>query len=428
MRLFDQHAKHAAFMRSKRNHGDSVIAASQVGPLVAVAPINHLMTQVAIDSVSALIPSYERCDHAILRGEFPALVFSGDRRSLGELPGEPTAATLLKYAMPDDRLDASRDFARTPHMALPLWAANRVRPFDGVCFVLSDQNHAAIDELLAHGGVHGEHFVIAEQILATSAESRLRDQVVPLQSLDASQTVVLLGYGDQGARIAKILREDCLRDSCSIAVVDGNPDSARRAHEAGHHVIGHPRDLAFVSIIYTPLMRYERLYNLFQEYRSCELAIDNSSTCRNANHFVQHGGIWLEPAAERALAVAGTRLHKRAPQLPIHVIHVVRDDARMLANHRFPHLSGGHREILATPSTLLDCASAPGSGDQYGFQTWQGMRRAFVSLRDRPALPVFAARAFCDELWPRVTAHVFPRAVRAGSRFDPFRTHHQASP
>src|SRR5690606_28501317 len=85
--------------------------------------------------------SYERCGHAILRGEFPALVFSGDCQTLGELPGELTSATLYKFAMIDVRLDASQDFARTPHMALPLWDAGCVAPTDGVCFVLSDADH-----------------------------------------------------------------------------------------------------------------------------------------------------------------------------------------------------------------------------------------------------------------------------------------------
>src|SRR5438034_9415639 len=58
--------------------------------------------------------------HPVCRGDFAAVVFSGRSADLGELPGEPTAHALYKFALIDPRLDRSEDFARSPVMPLPL--------------------------------------------------------------------------------------------------------------------------------------------------------------------------------------------------------------------------------------------------------------------------------------------------------------------
>ena len=88
-------------------------------------------------------------NHPVCRGHFAALVFSGDADVLGELPGEMTARSALKFALPDPRLSAPADFARTPGMPLATWPQHRVLPTPGVCFVLSDRDHPALASLLA---------------------------------------------------------------------------------------------------------------------------------------------------------------------------------------------------------------------------------------------------------------------------------------
>lgn len=388
---------------------------------MACSPITYLMTQAIGEPPFMCSPSYERCEHAIVRGEFPALVFSGDRHALGELPGELTAATPFKFAMPDDRLDHRRDFARTPHMALPLWPGDAGRPIDGVCFVLSDQDHPAVHELCAGGGVEDEHYVIANALKESSAEIRLRERLARLRDLPAQEMILVLGFGDQGSRIARMLCDECQRDPRTIAILDDNPDSVRRAREAGHPIFNDGSDAEFGAIIYTPLMRYERLYSAFVQRGQHSISIDNSSVTLNADHFINRGAVQLETAADRTLCVKADRLQLRSHGLPIQSVHVVRVDSRALAGVTIRHLSGGHRAIFATPTAAVDLAASPGSADRFGDQTWQGFHSAFVSLRDRPDMPVFAARRFCDELWPPGTSRVFPARCTAdlgSTRFE----------
>src|SRR5690606_38371305 len=97
--------------------------------------------------------------HPVCRGEFIALVFSGARQIIGELPGEATAHTLYKFAWPDPRLEADEDFASTPGMPLPYWSAGRLQPIDGVCFVFADREHPDLRRLQEAGAVENEHYV-----------------------------------------------------------------------------------------------------------------------------------------------------------------------------------------------------------------------------------------------------------------------------
>jgi predicted O-methyltransferase YrrM len=365
------------------------------------------MSQAAVCPAPAVLVQYERCDHAIGRGQFPALVFSGDRNVLGELPGELTASTLFKFAMVDERLDASFDFARTPHMPLPLWPADRAEPVDGVCFVLSDANHPAIERLRMRGAIEHEHFIVAQDSQATSVELRLHKQLSQISHLPRNAVIVLLGYGDQGARISAILRQQLDRHPNTICILDDNEDSRRRAIANGHRIIDNVADAPVVALIYTPLMRYERLYHIYRRHCLASIVIDNSSDLQNVEHFKSRGDIWLEPAADRALHVRGSKLRLKPHGLPLYSAPIVREDMRMLGCAEVRHLSSGHRAVFSSALAEFDC-SISGSADRLSSRTFSGMRRAFVSLRDRPDAAVFAARALCSDLWPDATERVFP--------------------
>ncbi|MDY7108575.1 MAG: hypothetical protein SYC29_08045, partial [Planctomycetota bacterium] len=148
-------------------------------------------------------------DHPICRGAFAALVFSGSREALGELPGEMTADTPFKFALIDRRLPDEVDFARSPGMPLPMWdlRGRGLEPTDGVCFVLSDRAHPAVAALTGRGAEEGRHFVIAEDVNAKTQADTLDQRLAPLvEEIGGDGRILILGYGDQGAGIAHRLR------------------------------------------------------------------------------------------------------------------------------------------------------------------------------------------------------------------------------
>src|SRR5262249_36557928 len=111
--------------------------------------------------------------HPVCRGDFAAIVFSGRSIDLDELPGEPTAHALYKFALIDPRWHASEDFARSPGMPLPLWPSNRLEPTPGVCFVLGDPDHPAIKTLRSLDARQDQHFAVIDSNRTTSSDDRL---------------------------------------------------------------------------------------------------------------------------------------------------------------------------------------------------------------------------------------------------------------
>ena len=100
--------------------------------------------------------------HGIGRGEFAALVFSGARAALGDIPGHYTWDTPIKFALPDPRLGRADDFA--PLSQLPEWPAGDLRPIEGVCFVFADSTHPAVQRLREQGAEEFEHFVCLNRL------------------------------------------------------------------------------------------------------------------------------------------------------------------------------------------------------------------------------------------------------------------------
>jgi len=346
---------------------------------------------------------------SIFRGDFAALVFSGSIADLGELPGEPTALALYKFALPDPRLTSGVDFARIPGMPLPIWPLDRVRPTDGVCFVLGDERHPAVESLRNAGGIEHEHFVIARSLNAISPDAKLDiDLAAFVESLPAKSQIVVLGYGHQGAVIAKRLRGFFKIDSARIAIHDSNSDSQDRARSDGFATIDetHLRRKAF-GVIYSPLMRHEQLATLLADAQSKgAITFDNTRRASRLQQFRHHGNCMLDGAADGALAVVNNCVMTKPHGLALSCT-TMRQDRRRLAGIELPHLHGPHRYSLASPEREVDLSQFAAT-DPLDLSTWIELERAFISLRDRADLGFFAARDLCLQLWPEATRAVFP--------------------
>ncbi len=353
--------------------------------------------------------------HPVLRGDFPALVFSGDREILGELPSELTASTVFKFALPDVRLPADRDFARTPSMPLPVWPADRILPVAGVCFVVSDRSHPAFRTMLERGGIEHEHITTVDHVLARTDDQMrwagLRDAMM---GVGGNGRVVLLGYGDQGARMAAFLIGCGAVSPGRLAVVDSNAESVRRAQSDGFAVLHEMEIQDAAAIIYTPLMRYESLHGVMERavLGGRVLTFDNSDDATGIEHFAASGRCMLDAAANRALHVKDAALGLRDHGLPIESVAVVREETRRLGGFELPQITGGHRAVFRAAADVCDLA-AVSAADRLSAATFGGLRFAYVSLRDRPDTAIFAARSLCMRLWPEATADVFPARLAA---------------
>jgi hypothetical protein len=350
-------------------------------------------------------------DHPICRGAFAALVFSGPRAVLGEVPGEMTAEALFKFALIDPRQPAVTDFARSEGMPLPVWPEKRLRPTNGVCFVLSDRDHPAAAALVEQGAEEGRHFVIVEDVAAKTQAGTLDQRLAALvEQIGGDGRILILGYGDQGVQIAGRLRSDFGFRPGRILIVDHGRHSAESAARDGLTVI-EPNEAPgnAAAVIYTPLMRYEKLHRIFETARLTGCAsLDNSArgSASSRAHFRAVGDISLDEAALRALAVDGQHLRPRDHGLPLEA-HIVRHDARRLRYQDVPHLHAGQRAMLHAPDSCVDL-SRMRPDDDLDPATFIAARHAWVSLRDTPALAVFAARQFCHALWPQATERAFP--------------------
>jgi predicted O-methyltransferase YrrM len=350
-------------------------------------------------------------DHPICRGAFAGLVFSGSRALLGELPGEMTADTPFKFALIDPRLSDEADFARSRGMPLPMWGVRGLEPTDGVCFVLSDRAHPAVAALEARGAEGGRHFVIAAELWKTKRED-LRDRRLAalLRGIDEKGRILILGYGDQGARIAQRLRSVFDVDAGRLLIVDHGPASAERAERDGLIVVAPeavPVDVA--AVIYSPLMRYEGLYRLFSEAQAAgRLCLDNCAAAAGDRRpqFTALGSVSLDESALSAIAVEDRMLRARPHGLPIEAF-IVREDLRRLRDKTVRHLHAGQRTPLRTAGARIDLSQMR-PDDDLDPSTFTEARHAWVSVRDTRATAVFAAREFCRSIWPEATERLFP--------------------
>lgn len=378
------------------------------GPAVAPAPTHAAPAPWAVDA------SVWR-DHPLGRGEFVAAVFSGSAAAIGEAAGQDTWATPLKFALPDPRLSESDDFASTLGAVLPRWPHGEPAPADGVCFVFSDDRHPLLASLAARGGREHEHFVVLTRPPSRPApEARFDDAIRGLLSRTGDGPIVVLGYGDQGARLCRRLRAVAPAVAHRAIVVDASPQRRRLAQEAGFATADQssPPDSA-AGVIYTPLERFDGLFSILEtlEQRGAAVLRDPHS---GRPYFVQRGSCLLNPAAARALEVADGRLRARTHGLAIEAA-VVRDDLRLLGGREVRHLHGMERIALREPTDGADLGR-PSPADRLSPATFVRSERAYIGLFGADSISAaataplgcLAGREFCSQFWPRAVDRIFP--------------------
>jgi predicted O-methyltransferase YrrM len=348
-------------------------------------------------------------NHPLCRGDFPAIVFCGSVRELGDLPGEPTAHALHKYVLSDPRLNADDDFASSAGGSLRRWPQERIGPTDGVCFVFTDIENAHVETLQLQGAVEGEHFMVIATSKVSSSSDDLDERLGRfLDSVPDDGRIVILGYGQQGSTIAHRLTTRFSRLSNQIAVSDGNPDSQARATADGFAVIDASRALKEASaVIYSPLMRYDRLFSVFSEAEAQGLPVlDNARRSSGLSQFTRRGPLMLDAAAERVLAVQNQSVRLKPHGLSYN-LHIIREDVRTLNGVKLTHLHGGYVHSLHGADEVIELGRQA-TNDQLASSTLVSSRHAYLSVRPRADLGFFAAREVCKRFWPRAMREVFP--------------------
>jgi predicted O-methyltransferase YrrM len=354
--------------------------------------------------------------HPICRGDFAALVFSGDAEILGELPGELTAYVPAKFCLPDPELEATSDFARAAGQLLPRWPRPVASPIDGICFVFTNPRHPALLAMIAHGAVRDEHYVLVSGVsadpIAASVGDRLRHLLAeanPAAPADAS--VVVIAYGHQGREIAMRLRDELGVNPRRIMVHERNPDARAKAVVDGfttleeNNVIGTAVALG-AAVVCSPLMLHDRLARLVEAARERGLPVmDNAQPRSGLRQFHGDGVVRFTAAARRVLVTDGRRIELREPLLA-QTVSIIREDLRSIAGREFVHLHAGrvthldaeHRTVTVAEGRLTD---------PLPLETLRAVRRVHVALNDRADHGFFAARELALTLWPAATRSVF---------------------
>ncbi len=349
--------------------------------------------------------------HPLRRAGFAAIVFSGHRAALSELAGEATAYTPLKFVLEDPTLDEQHDFARSSGITLPRWPKSDTGPIHGLCFVFTSADHPAIRIIREAGGEIGEHFITTSGLSSESDSSDLTERLARfIDALSDNPRIAIIGFGQQGQRIARSLVDFCGVAIERIVVWDSNPNSAALATAMGLHITEDDRKcIECDGVIASPLSRYERISSILDHARRSGIAVfDNAQQPSGLSAWRQKGDVLLDEAANRTLQVdAGLLLSCRDERLSqLTTAHVIREEQRTLAGMPMPHLHSG--QTIPLTSTPNICLAKRWSSDGLAEETWGGLTRALISLRDRAEFGFFAARRFCLERWPYATREIMP--------------------
>lgn len=367
--------------------------------------------------------------HGIGRGDYAALVFSGSVDALGEVAGSATWSTACRFALEDPRLSRADCLARREGSPFAHWT-NPIEPTPGVCFVLSDAEHPGAATLRSRGGIEFEHYATLDRLTTDALVdaqlhaflSGMRGESGGAQSTKP-RGVVLLGYGDQGQRLAARVSAF----GCTVFVVDAQPTRAEQAQRAGYTVIA-PEDVLKHSlpIISTPLRRPVAFDSLLSSAREAGLPVlDNAQPWTLArehaasDEFRTHGRVHLAAAADRICTVDKLRL-SRTPGAPAVTLHAIRLDRRTFGETRVPHLHAGQRINLSESVDLHD----PSPTDRLP-GLFARADQAFIGIDGQSnqhdaALGVFAAREVLARLWPEEVRTLMPSDHRAALGANPF--------
>jgi predicted O-methyltransferase YrrM len=360
--------------------------------------------------------------HGLGRGDFAALVFSGSINGLSEAPGYCTWNTARKFALPDPRLPESEDLARAPGSPLPRWPEDRVRPLDGVCFVFTDDGHPAVDAIKARSGIDMEHFVVLSRL---SGDEMLRTRLAKFRQTIGERPIVLLGFGDQGVRIATLLAQG--GDASRIHVMDDRPDRQVAAAGMGLAALATSSPtLADAAVISSPLTRPRAFGPIIERaILDGRPVLDNAIQGDDQPELVASGKLWLTPCARRGVRVDGQSIATADHGLDL-PISIIQDHDLRIGPHEVRCLASGRRAWIGpSPGSVptLDPA-APDPRDPLA-RSRARPRRVFVNIDGQSnhhdaAFAIFAAREFLSEFFGPAVHAILPSRHRAALGATPF--------
>ncbi len=360
--------------------------------------------------------------HGIGRGDFAAIVFSGSTILLGEALGYGTWLASRKFALPDPRLPADQDLACDPHSALPLWPANRVRPTPGVCFVFTDDGHPAVDTLRARGGIEFEHFVVLPRLTISAI---LRRRVDGFLSEVRDRSIAVLGYGDQGTRLVRMLLDRGV-PSERLTIVDDRPERQIAAANAGLRASA-LRDCTLdeCAIVSTPLALPAVFAAVIAAaVRSSRPILDNSLPWDGHAEFITSGEISRTGCAARATVLKNTQLFPADIGLDLPLLFAQSGDLS-IGGRTVPMLQSGLRHtLLATGRSASIDLSRTLAAHPLAHRITSS-RHTFVHLEGQSnhqdaAFSIFAARAFLREFFPEAVAALLSADHRGAFGTTPF--------
>jgi predicted O-methyltransferase YrrM len=285
-----------------------------------------------------------------------------------------------------------------------MWSNDRVRPTAGVCFVFADAGHPAVEMLQARGGAEFEHYVV----LANLTAARMMERRVRGFIGEAGTRVIgLLGFGDQGAKIAAGL-VDWGVEASRICVVDDRAERQVAAGNAGLAVVGMDdallRDAALIA---TPLAVVGRFSEMVRRAEGEGRPVwDNSMAWDGRGEFVGRGVVSVTSGADRCVECDGSSIRVADNGLALSLGVIADLDV----------VVGGVacRAVRTTPSVLA--RHEDGAIELKGPEGTRP-RGWFVGLAGQSnhidaALGIFAARQVLRELFPEAVSELMPSEHR----------------
>lgn len=369
--------------------------------------------------------------HGIGRGDYAALVLSGSVDLLGEVAGSATWSTARRFAFEDPRIASADCIARHAGSPFARWTGPMAAT-PGVCFVLTDAAHPTASELRSHGAIEFGHFVTLDRLTVEIMQSvRVQNFLERIRQWGGwvgtaqARSIALLGFGDQGKRLA--VRFSNALGGCETLIVDADPERAAEARALGFTIITpDDRRLRNTPIVSTPLRRPAAFRAIISAAResglpvldnACPWEVHNERT--EGGEFFARGMFSMTAAADRSLNAEGRCLSTRPGAHPFPA-HIIRLDQRRIGAAKVPHLHAGQRVQISDGVDI----SEPSASDRLP-ALFASFKHAYVGLDGQSnqhdaALGVFAARNTLAQLWPDEVRALMPADHRAALGVNPF--------
>ncbi|MCZ6836041.1 MAG: class I SAM-dependent methyltransferase [Planctomycetota bacterium] len=291
---------------------------------------------------------------------------------------------------------------------LPHWPAHAIAPTPGVCFVFVDDDNPLRRRLAESGGIEGEHYIVLEKLASSDSKTR-HDRALSdfVSNLGSDHNVVTLGYGDQGKMMTRRLIDEFGLDMDRFVIIDHADASRHAAERDGFRLVSDLNNAgAIAGVLSTPLMRHGKLHSILIEALALGLpCFDNAIATRKTEFFETMNGLHVDAAAQRSLEWTGSIA--RARDLTPGGIATYRHDVRQIQGVEVAEL---HRGVSLQPFPANTPIDVRNEVNRRGLDPSTLVRNVttYVTLHDRRALGVFAAREFCRSIWPEAVEEVFP--------------------